>query len=123
MPGRAAAKLRVAYGTIRDTLIFGQRGSGSHSGRLVDVLRDIVVVTLAAYSFNDDAEQKETVVAVLPTAAGLESQPALAIKLDVVLERAEFQSVLVEFGAEEISCAARMREQMVEGHLGGDIFV
>ena len=48
---------------------------------------------------------------------------AVAVELDVVLRGAEFQAVGVELGAEEVSGASGVGQQVMDGDLGGEVFV
>src|SRR6202034_2295143 len=48
---------------------------------------------------------------------------ALSVKLDVILERAQLQPVLVELGAEEVAGASSVSEKVVNGDFGGPVVV
>ncbi len=87
------------------------------------MVANILVVVLAACLFDNQTEQQETVIAVFPAAAGIEGETSLPIELDVVLERAQFKSVLIELWAEEIAGAAGVSEKLVNGYFGGQVFV
>ena len=54
-----------------------------------DVLADVVVIALAGNFLDDDAEEQEAIVAVVPLRAGLEFERAALVEVDVVLEEAE----------------------------------
>ena len=69
------------------------------------MLANIVVVVLATGFLDDQAQQQKPIVAVFLAAAGLEGQTPLSVKLDVILQRAQLQAVLVELGAEEVAGA------------------
>src|ERR1700722_15604687 len=114
---------RVTDRSARNRLIFWQRVSGVHSCGLEYVLANIVVVVLATGLLDDQAQQQKPIVAVFPAAAGLEGQTPLAVKLDVILERAQLQAVLVELGAEEVAGASSVSQKVVNGDFGGHVFV
>ena len=79
----------VTYGTARHGFVFGKRGRQRHPGGFVHMLGDIVVVTLPADFFNQNAEQQKPVITVSPLAARLEFDTALPIELHVVLQGAK----------------------------------
>ena len=87
------------------------------------MLPDVLVVVLTADLFDHQAQQQETIVAVLPAAPGFEGQVALAVKREVIFERAKLQAMRVEFRAEEIARASGVSEQMMNGDLGSDVLV
>jgi hypothetical protein len=89
---------------------------------LEDVLADVVVIALAGNFFDDDAEEQEAIVAVVPLRAGLEFERAALVEVDVVLEGAEVEAVLVEFRPEDIAGASGVGEEVVDGDLGSKIF-
>src|SRR5215472_2754601 len=84
---------------------------------------DVIVVTLPADLFNQNAQQQEPIIAISPLAARLEFQAALTVELHVILQRAELEPVLVELRAEEITGASRVREQMMDGDFGRQVLV
>src|SRR5262249_54545760 len=88
-----------------------------------DVVADIVVVAHATSLLYDAAEQKEAVVAVIPTAAGLEFERAAAVELHVVVERAQPEAVLEKLWTEDVSGATSMRQQVIDRHFGRDVLV
>src|SRR5579863_7973488 len=122
VPG-VAAHFGVADGTLRNILIFRQRIGGSHSGGRKNMFANVIVVILAADFLNDYAEQQKTVVAVFPLAARVEGQAACAVEFDVILQSLKFETMLIEFRAEEIAGATGVGEQMVDGNFCGDVFI
>src|SRR5262249_5321047 len=81
------------------------------------------VIILATNFLNNDAKQQETVITVVPFTARFEFEATLPVECYVVLESAQFQSMFVELWAEEVACSASVCQQMMDGHLGSQIFV
>src|SRR5207249_6506309 len=120
---RTSTPTRVSHTAIADRLILWLRAGSGHARRFVDVVTYIVVVALAAYLFDHDAEQDEAVIAVPPLAARLELQRPVAVQLDVIVEGAQLQPVDLKLRAENVSGPAGVRQQMIDRDLAGDVLV
>src|SRR5579872_6763085 len=77
------------------------------------MISNVVVIALAAHFLDDDSQQNETVIAVLPLAAWAELRRAAAVKIHIVLQCAEFQTVRIKFRTENVARSTSMRQQMM----------
>ena len=57
------------------------------------------------------------------TRSGIEGETSFPVEPDIVLERAQLKSVLIELRAEEVACAAGVSEKVVNGDLGRQVLV
>src|SRR5215472_15015358 len=115
--------LHIAHGTLGNLIIFGQGIGRGHSCGSKDMLADVVVITLAADLFDDDAEQDKTVIAVFPARAGFKSESAVLVEFHIVLKSAKLKAMSVEIGAEDVAGATGVGEQAFDGHFGSYVLV
>src|SRR5437016_13579509 len=87
------------------------------------MIANIIVIAPATDLLDDHSQQQKTVIAVSPPAPGREFEAALPVKRYVVLKRAQLFAMRVELRTEEVSGAACMRKQVMDCHLGNELFI
>src|SRR4029079_16713592 len=99
------------WGVLRSLRFRGAAGGG-HSSRGVDVLLDVVVVTLARELLDHQAENDEAAVAVGPFRPGLEFQRVIDEELQVIVQFAQAVLFRMKRRAKNVAKPGRVGEEM-----------
>ena len=87
------------------------------------VVPHVIVVAPTGHFLDHATEENEAIVAVLEPTPRLERRRPIAVERDVVLQGAQLEPVRGEVRPEDVARAARVGQQLRDGHLAREILV